>query len=586
MLTKLTIRNFKRFGEVEIELGNPVVFIGPNNSGKTTALQALALWDYGLRLWQERRGGAETPSKRPGVTLNRQDLISVPVPDAAHLWREAHVRDVQRIDGKPDTRNIRIEIIVEGVDGGREWKSGFEYDYANEQSFYVRPLRLTDEDSPKRMAIPPEVGGLRIAFLHPMSGLASVEPVYEPGRIDVLIGEGQTAQVLRNLCYRVVRGPEGEDRWARLKKRIGDLFGETVEVPEYVPKRGEITMSYLTRSRKNLDISSQGRGFQQTLLLLAYLASNPNTVLLLDEPDAHLEILRQRQIYGLLTEAANEEGSQLIIASHSEVILNEAADRDVVVAFVGKPHRVDDRSHRDQVQKSLKEVGFEQYIQAEQTGWVLYLEGSTDLAMLQAVARKLSHTVSRVLERPFVHYIQNQPGKARSHFYSLRESKPNLVGFILCDRLDIQPVETPELGFHMWSRREFENYLCQPQTLQAYARDLARRQNQGPLFFEAQQIEYEGLMSQCIADVVPPIALRDPSDKFWIDTKATDHFLDRVMEMFFSKLHMPNLMRKSDYHMLAQYVAAAAIDIEIEEVLTKIVAISNRAVPALDQETD
>jgi predicted ATPase len=41
VLTKLTIRNFKRFTSAEIELGNPVVFIGPNNSGKTTALQAL-----------------------------------------------------------------------------------------------------------------------------------------------------------------------------------------------------------------------------------------------------------------------------------------------------------------------------------------------------------------------------------------------------------------------------------------------------------------------------------------------------------------------------------------------------------------
>lgn len=50
MLTKLTIRNFKRFGEVEIELGSPVVFVGPNNSGKTSALQALALWDIGLVL--------------------------------------------------------------------------------------------------------------------------------------------------------------------------------------------------------------------------------------------------------------------------------------------------------------------------------------------------------------------------------------------------------------------------------------------------------------------------------------------------------------------------------------------------------
>jgi predicted ATP-dependent endonuclease of OLD family len=43
MLTKITIENFKLFPRVEVELGNPVVFIGPNNSGKTSALQALAL---------------------------------------------------------------------------------------------------------------------------------------------------------------------------------------------------------------------------------------------------------------------------------------------------------------------------------------------------------------------------------------------------------------------------------------------------------------------------------------------------------------------------------------------------------------
>lgn len=55
MLTRLTIRNFKRFEDVEIELASPVVFVGPNNSGKTTALQALALWELGLRRWIVKR---------------------------------------------------------------------------------------------------------------------------------------------------------------------------------------------------------------------------------------------------------------------------------------------------------------------------------------------------------------------------------------------------------------------------------------------------------------------------------------------------------------------------------------------------
>ena len=44
MLTHIHIRNFKKLRDENFELGKSVVLIGPNNSGKTTALQALALW--------------------------------------------------------------------------------------------------------------------------------------------------------------------------------------------------------------------------------------------------------------------------------------------------------------------------------------------------------------------------------------------------------------------------------------------------------------------------------------------------------------------------------------------------------------
>ena len=53
MITKFTITNFKRLASAELELGNASIFIGPNNSGKTTALQALALWDIGWRRWSK-----------------------------------------------------------------------------------------------------------------------------------------------------------------------------------------------------------------------------------------------------------------------------------------------------------------------------------------------------------------------------------------------------------------------------------------------------------------------------------------------------------------------------------------------------
>ena len=150
MLTNLTVRNFKSFGEVDIELGDPVVFIGPNNSGKTSALQALALWEVGLRHWNEKRKGKTAPEKRPGVTINRRDLVSIPIPDANLLWRDLRVRNVQQVSGIPDTKNIRIDITVEGVTEDTKWKCGLEFDYANQESFYCRPLRLSEIKNPDR----------------------------------------------------------------------------------------------------------------------------------------------------------------------------------------------------------------------------------------------------------------------------------------------------------------------------------------------------------------------------------------------------------------------------------------------------
>ena len=577
VLTKLTIRNFKRFENVDIELGSPVVFIGPNNSGKTAALQALALWDIGLKRWSEKRSGKTTPEKRPGVTINRRDLIAVPVPDANLLWRDLHVRDVQRVNGQQQTKNIRIDILVEGATDGSSWVCGFEFDYANEESFYCRPLRLPGGQNAERMQVPDQAANIRVAFLPPMSGLAANETRLDIGAINVRLGQGRTAEVLRNLCHLIFSGESGKKRWDTVCWRIKHLFGTELDPPKYVPERGEIEMTYKDPSGVRLDLSSSGRGLQQTLLLLTHLTVNPGSVLLLDEPDAHLEILRQRQTYSLLTDVAREHGSQIIAASHSEVVLAEAADRDVVVAFLGRPHRIDDRG--SQLLKSLKEIGFEHYYQAEETGWVLYLEGATDLAILRSFAETLGHPAQQYLERPFVHYVMNQPNKAREHFYGLREAKADLAGFALFDRIELQLQQRPELQEYMWRRREIENYLCSQETLLKYAEGSVHDMALGPLFEPAQQQKQREAMQQCIEDFVPRAAQRNPADRWWIDTKASNDFLERLFEAFFERIHLPNLMRKTDYHVLAHHVPKGKIDPEVPAVLDLIAQAAGRAHP-------
>ncbi len=579
MLTKLRLKNFKRFDTAEIELGKNVVLIGPNNSGKTSCLQALALWEVGLRQWNSKRGEKAAPEKRPGVTINRRDLISIPVPNANLLWRDLNVRHVERVGAKTQTQNIRIDVIVDGITNGKVWSCGFEFDYSNEESFTCRPVRQPGyENVPVKNAkfttIPAECENVRIAFLPPMSGLAATEPKWEAGRINVLLGEGQTAQVLRNLCYQIYERSGPRTEWRELTEHIEKLFGVSLLPPRYIKERGEITMTFKERSGVEFDLSSAGRGLQQTLLLLAHLYANPQTVLLLDEPDAHLEILRQLQTYQLLTQVAEKQGAQIIAASHSEVILNQAADRDIVIAFVGKPHRIDDRG--SQVLKSLTEIGFEQYYQAEQTGWILYLEGATDLAILQAFAATLNHPASKALERPFVHYVQtNLPSRAREHFFGLQEAKKDLVGLAIFDRLDKRLQQGTPLQETMWKRREIENYLCLPEVLLAYARhDLA-----DDLFGKAEADHREQLMRRLIGEFESALKTLGKPSPWSPDIKVTDEFLNPLFDKFFEQLGLPNLLFKTDYHVLACFVPKEKLDPEIKEKLDLIVAVAEQAHP-------
>ena len=572
MLTRIRVKNFKQLDDVDIELGKSVVLIGPNNSGKTTALQALALWDIGVRQWNAKRKGKVAPEKRPGVTINRNDLISIPVPDVNLLWRDLHVRNISNRGPEQKTQNIRIDVIVDGVNAGKAWSCGFEFDYANEQSFYCRPLRLNEDVKPSRMPVCEEASGVRVAFLPPMSGLADREFIKQTGEIGMLIGQGQTAQVLRNLCYQLFTNHESE--WQELVKHVQRLFGVELMSPTLLKERSEITMLYEDKQGNRLDLSASGRGLQQTLLLLVHLYANPKNVLLLDEPDAHLEILRQRQIYQLITDAAERHGSQIICASHSEVVLNEAGTRGIVIAFVGKPHRINDRG--SQLVKSLADIGWDSYYNAEQTGWVLYLEDATDLAILRAMAEKLNHPASGVLERPFVHYVSNNlPSKARDHFYGLREAKNDLIGLALFDRIDKELKRDTPLHEMMWQRREIENYFTNREVLMRYARG----EEDEDLFLLAQADMREEAMKRSIENISVALATLGKGDPWSKDIKATDEFLDPLFKNYFAAIGMPLVFRKSDYHQLVRLIPADRLDQEVSEKLDAIVNVARVAKP-------
>jgi hypothetical protein len=557
------VTNLRGLPPTDIPLEAVTLLVGPNNSGKSAALQALALWEAGLRRWVAKRSPGRAPDRRSGVAINRQDLIALPTPSAKLLWHDLQVRRVvHRTGGGHRTENVRIEMVVSGLEeDGRKWECGLEFDYANEESLYCRPLGTGRGG--ERMAVPPEAEAVRVAMLPPMSGLATTEPKWEPGRVDVLIGEGQTAQVLRNLCHRIAA--ESPEAWQRVVDTIAAMFGADLQTPKHVAERGEVTMAY-RQGEALLDLTCAGRGMQQVLLLLAYLHANPGCVLLLDEPDAHLEVLRQREVYNLVTQVARELGGQVIAASHSEVVLAEAAERDSVVAFVGTPHPMRDRT---QVLKSLRRIPWDDYYRAEVAGWVLYLEGSTDLDVLRAFARLLDHPVAAHLERPFVEYVGNSVADARSHLHGLREALPTLRGIALFDHLDSVPAADPYIEVLSWARREIENYFVGPDLLRAYARSVAGGQQQA-----------EHLMAEAIEEIAGARRRLGQGDPWTDDVKVSDDVLPHVLREFHARLGAPCRVSKGRYHELTRFIPGPeALPAEVTEKLDAIERVARGAQP-------
>lgn len=134
MLRKLTIRNFKRFRQQTFHLDDSVVLAGPNNSGKSTLLQAISAWKLALDRWTAEREGSQA-FKRSGVAITRNDFTSLPLREMNLMWED---RRVTGPAGMAGARRL-IEIEVEGEDANGAWTCGMDFQYANREMLHARP---------------------------------------------------------------------------------------------------------------------------------------------------------------------------------------------------------------------------------------------------------------------------------------------------------------------------------------------------------------------------------------------------------------------------------------------------------------
>ncbi len=541
MIRRVTIQGFKWFDDVEFALPGHLVVAGPNNTGKTTLLQAIAAWGLALTRWKElndfqRHGGAY--ARAP---IARQAFSAVPLRSFDLLWRDREYRNTIRVGLQTD-----------------DWSLSMELEADSTEQIYVRPA-----------AVDPAIvrrANLETVLVPPMTGLSTEEPVYTRPKLDQLLGQARPGEMLRNL---LVEANQSERAWPRLEESIKRLFGYELLPPD--GSRAHIVAEYLAGPQgPRLDIATAGSGFQQVLMLLTILNTRPGSVLLLDEPDAHLHVILQDAIYGELRSVAARSGSQLVVATHSGVIINAVDVRELCV-LLDRPVMVSDTAERNVLIQSLRILSNDDIMCALQAPGVLYLEGHTDLEILRAFARVLDHPAQQLLAtdlfwKPVVSESSGGlPGiRARDHYEGLKMVR-NIPGLQLVDgdsHPDIQSTEISGHGFQRlrWKRYEIESYLVHPDALAHFVERTVGKSSAAPHVADLRQYLEQNL---------PPAILSRPLDDhpYLNSTKARTDILPPAL----NAAGLPNLPY-TRYHEIAALMQPDEIHPEVREKLDLLVA--------------
>lgn len=185
MIERVTFHRFKQFGDQKFELHPGVSLLGGgNNSGKTTILHGLAIWEF-CRTAIEMERGPETflaGHGGQGLGLGDDEFSPINVPSLKHLWTNLKPQKDTEADGY--TLTIRCDWAREATSRHLE----FGLALSNDRLF----VKTTSSDLVDGDALP------RLAYLPPFAGMTDREMRLTGAIRRRRIGEGLAGAVLRN----------------------------------------------------------------------------------------------------------------------------------------------------------------------------------------------------------------------------------------------------------------------------------------------------------------------------------------------------------------------------------------------------
>lgn len=501
MISAITFKRFKQFKDQRVPLlpSGITLLAGGNNTGKSSILHGLAVWEFCRTVIEAEKGpdALLATSTAQGLGLGDDEFSPINVPSLRHLWTNLVS---QKTASDADGYTLRIK--AEWTDGDVPRELEFGLALANDRLF----AKTTQSNLQAGDHIP------RIAYLPPFAGITDREGRV-PGAVRRRrIGEGLAGAVLRNLLLdsstanaetrRLLRAGKSKisgadlrnlratDPWERLQQALRTQFGAELVVAPFAPEyHTYIRVEVVKGSRKGYiltrfpgfrsrDLMVEGSGFLQWLSVFALVVSPDIDTLLLDEPDAHLHCSLQQQMLGALGDLAGESGEQILIATHStEILRTSEPARILELSSTQRPRFLSNEAQKVGLLAGLGSEYAPRIDALKTSRRLLLVEGEFDMRVLRALAA----TLGREIPERWVEWKSTRGHKERKQlFMALKEEIPDLVSLSLRDR-DDEPRETVGPGlidkghengpadFHCrkWRRRHIESYLLWPPAIAA-----------------------------------------------------------------------------------------------------------------------
>jgi len=295
-----------------------------------------------------------------------------------------------------------------------------------------------------------------------------------------------------------------------------------------------------------------------------------------------------------LKHVANKNACQVIIATHSEVILDDAVDTNLTLLLNGEAVNL---ARQQDMKNALKTFGIEHYYNARVHPRILYIEGNTDIEMLRALAEKLNHPALEVLSGKLnCYYICNTESedslenrldraggayrKFEAHFHTLKKFVPDFqgIGIFDSDGSSKANKEYDGLVVTYWQQYELENYFITPELLCNYA--AARFGEIGELFQQPLTEEFRSTVDQCLLSIVFSGDVKQLEEfhrashglrRTLLKSVKMSDFAEQVFGDFARLKKQPVLLNKGEFYKLVELINPEDIPGEVREKLDLLV---------------